>query len=90
MFKWTTKEGKELKLSEIGDNHLLNILKMLRKLKKNGRVRIGGDIWGEGIGEEIDAWLDNEWLDEDEKVLKKIRKEVKKRGLKEVINANRI
>ena len=78
MFKWTTKDGKELKLSEIGDNHLLNILKMLRRLKKNGRVRIGGDIWGE----EIDAWLDDEWLDEDEKVLKKIRKEVRKRGLR--------
>ncbi|MBE3138932.1 MAG: hypothetical protein IMZ63_03865 [Actinobacteria bacterium] len=78
MFKWTTKEGKELKLNEIEDNHLLNILKMLRRLKENGILRISGDIWGD----DIDAWEDDEWLDEDEKVLKIIRKEVKKRGLR--------
>ena len=29
---WTTKDGKELKLNEIDDNHLINIYKMLIKM----------------------------------------------------------
>lgn len=30
-FVWTTKDGKKLKLSEISDEHLNNIIKMLEK-----------------------------------------------------------
>jgi len=77
-FTWTTKNGRELELKDIDDNHLSNIQKMLQRLKKIGIVRISGDIWGD----DIDAWLDTEWFKEDEKVLRTINKEVKKRGLK--------
>ena len=81
MFKWTTKDGKELKLKDIGDNHLRNISKMLKRQKKQGYiVSYVGDIWGWDCDMDYD---EEEWNEENERNLKTIKKEVKKRGLYE-------
>jgi len=77
-FKWTTKEGKELKLNEICDSHLNNIYEMLKREKEEGRMHISGDMWG-NEGDDIDAWLDDDWTEKNEKTLKIIRKEINKR-----------
>ena len=78
-FRWTTKDGRELKLKDIDNHHLLNILKMLRRQKKEGATRIRGFIFGN----EVDAWEEEIWNDDEEETLRTIRKEFKKRGLKE-------
>ena len=80
-FRWTTKDGRELKLKDIGDNHLLNILKMLRRQKREGATCIRGFI----CGNEVDAWEEDIWDSDEEENLKIIRKEVRKRGLKEEV-----
>ena len=79
-FTWTTKDGRELKLNEIGDNHLLNIQKMLQKQKIEGATRIRGCVFGN----EVDAWEEEIWDDDEEYNLMIISQEIKKRGLKEV------
>ena len=77
-FKWITRDGRELKLEEIGDNHLLNIMKMLQTQKETGATCIRGNVWGN----EIDAWEEEIWDYEEEETLNIIIGEVKKRGIK--------
>ena len=77
MFHWTTKHGEVLKLSEIGNNHLKNIKLMLEKIKKKGYiVEYVGDIWGNDADCDCD---EIPWSDAQEKTLKIIKKEIKKR-----------
>jgi len=80
MLHWTTKNGEVLKLSEIGNNHLKNIKLMLEKIKKRGYiVEYVGDMWGWDC--DMD-WDEIPWSDTQERTLKIIKKEIKKRGEK--------
>ncbi len=77
-FTWTTKDGRELESKDIGDNHLLNIQKMLQRQKEEGATCIRGFIYGN----EVDAWEEEIWDDDEEETLKTISQEIRKRGLR--------
>ena len=78
-FTWTTRNGRQLELKDICANHLLNIQKMLKRQKEEGDTWIRGFIYGN----EVDAYEELIWDEEEEETLRIINKEVKKRGLRE-------
>lgn len=76
-FIWTTKEGKEIPLSEIGDQHLRNIARMMRR-EISAAWRISGILQGEMAPIAADSDIDG--MEEDYSIiLREInrRKEVK-------------
>ena len=75
---WTTKDGRELELKDIEDNHLLNIQKMLQRIKEEDGTCVRGNIFGD----EIDAWEEDIWGYEEEEDLRIINEEIKRREVK--------
>ncbi len=49
---WTTMDGTEIPYSELGDNHLMNILKFIERGARNG-VKV---IYGEAGPDGDDCW----------------------------------
>lgn len=85
---WTTKDGQEIPISELKDQHLLNIHRMLRQTIENTKcyTDVIGACWapkGEMACEAFEQEMDNQFEAEMIAIarLKLIDKEVKKRGL---------
>lgn len=79
---WTTADGTEIPYRKLEDSHLLNILKLLKRLAKNGiTIEIGGGAW-----DIEDMWYDS-WEEKGQEVLdrydyKGLLKEARRRKLK--------
>jgi hypothetical protein len=77
---WETQDGTEIEYKKLEDDHLLNILKFIKRKAKEGVEIGGGQYYGEG---EEDFWTDtlygNEVLQHFD--YKGLRTEAKRRGL---------
>jgi len=80
MKTWETKEGEEIPYKKLKDDHLLNILRWIKRRAETGMTMItGGGVYID------DMWFD-EWEIEGDEVLenydyKGLLKEAKKRKL---------
>ena len=82
MKTWTTQEGEEIKYKDLGDSHLLNIIKWIERRAENGiTIEVGSGGW-----DIDDMWYDS-WEIKGEEVFERydykgLKKEAKKRKLK--------
>ena len=66
--KWTTKEGKKIRICDMSDSHLLNSIKMIERqsrLRLEGELSFymscplpNGEMAQDGFDQEFDALLD--------------------------------
>lgn len=80
MKTWETKEGIEIPYKQLGDSHLLNILKWIEKRADNGVLVVMG-----GGSSPEDYWYEEYEISGDEVFerydYKGLQKEAKKRGI---------
>jgi hypothetical protein len=78
---WTMNNGGKIKISEMSDTHLINSVKMIERLAKEGLKIYGGQYYGEG---EDDFWEDEIYgkdVYDEFPAYKSLWKEVKNRKL---------
>lgn len=83
-FIWTTKDGQKLRLEEIGNSHLLDIIKLLER-KNFSHMQESfsyiGFLQGEMAIDAAESQIDQE-LREQQDVIDFLKSDARKRGLK--------
>lgn len=80
-FKHVTKDGKQMDIRDMSDDHLLNMIKLIKRKAKEGVVL----AFGGGSSPDDFYYEEEQYLGRDVKEMmryKKYKKEAKRRGLK--------